>query len=159
MSTFSHVVMFVVISIALLLPMTTVATEYVVGDDSGWTTNFDYQNWAKDKQFYVGDTLVFKYQAGAHNVYKVNASSFASCTIPEPGTGLKSGHDVVTLAAPGKKWYICGVGRHCADLNQKLVINVQGWFAPAPAPNSAIKYGYQTFMAIVVIILAIITIN
>lgn len=57
MTTFSHVVVLVAISVAMLLPMTTVATEYVVGDDSGWTTNFDYQNWAKDKQFYVGDTL------------------------------------------------------------------------------------------------------
>ncbi|KAM0045401.1 putative Phytocyanin domain, cupredoxin [Helianthus debilis subsp. tardiflorus] len=157
MATFSHMVVVLAISVAVLLPTTTMATEYVVGGDSGWTTNFDYQNWAKDKQFYVGDKLVFKYQQGQHNVYKVNASAFASCTAPDPSSGLKSGNDVVTLMAPGKKWYICGVGRHCADLNQKLVINVQGW-APAPAPNSATKYGYQTFMAIVVVVLSIIAI-
>lgn len=33
------------------------AKEYIVGDDSGWTLDFDYQAWAKDKVFYVGDTL------------------------------------------------------------------------------------------------------
>ncbi|KAL8217048.1 hypothetical protein R6Q57_023885 [Mikania cordata] len=159
MTTFSHIVVVFVVSVATLLPSTTIATEYVVGDDSGWTINFDYQNWAKDKEFYIGDKLVFKYQPGVHNVYKVNASSFASCTVPTPGSGLTSGHDVVTLMTPGKKWYICGVGKHCADFNQKLVINVQGgWLAPAPAPNSASMYGYQTFMTVVVIVLSIIII-
>lgn len=33
------------------------AKEYIVGDESGWTLDFDYQTWAKDKVFTVGDTL------------------------------------------------------------------------------------------------------
>lgn len=33
------------------------AKEYIVGDGSGWTLDFDYQAWAKDKVFMVGDTL------------------------------------------------------------------------------------------------------
>ena len=33
------------------------ATEFTVGDDSGWTINFDYNAWAKDKVFRVGDNL------------------------------------------------------------------------------------------------------
>lgn len=29
----------------------------MVGDDQGWTTNYDYQAWAKGKEFHVGDKL------------------------------------------------------------------------------------------------------
>nr|XP_043623701.1 uncharacterized protein LOC122595410 [Erigeron canadensis] len=155
MANFSHIVAVLAISVLVLLPVTTLATEFVVGDSSGWTTNFDYQTWAKDKVFYVGDKLVFNYPKGSHNVYKVNATAFASCTVPDPSTGLTSGNDVVTLIAPGKKWYICGVGNHCSALNQKLVINVEGG-APAPAPSSATKSGYQILMGIVVVLALII---
>ncbi|CAI9274900.1 unnamed protein product [Lactuca saligna] len=130
-------------------------TEYAVGDASGWTINYDYKAWVKDKVFYVGDKLVFKYPVNVHNVYKVNASSFATCTISPPGTGLTSGNDVVTLMTPGKKWYICGVEEHCADFNQKLVIDVQS-MNPAPAPSTGTKYGSKTFMPMVIFILATI---
>ncbi|KAM0046093.1 putative Phytocyanin domain, cupredoxin [Helianthus debilis subsp. tardiflorus] len=30
---------------------------FVVGDEKGWTLNFDYQAWAMGKKFYVGDKL------------------------------------------------------------------------------------------------------
>lgn len=43
--------------VAICLPAMAMATDYIVGDDSGWTINFDYQAWAKDKVFYVGDKL------------------------------------------------------------------------------------------------------
>lgn len=33
------------------------AKDYVVGDDKGWTINFDYQAWADSQKFYVGDKL------------------------------------------------------------------------------------------------------
>ncbi|KAF5937949.1 hypothetical protein HYC85_025455 [Camellia sinensis] len=75
---------------------------------------------------------------GNHNVFKVNATSFSQCIIPPSNEALTSGHDIIPLMVPGKKWYICGVGQHCAQFGQKLVINVEGG-APAPAPmkNSA----------------------
>ncbi|KAJ9555125.1 hypothetical protein OSB04_009739 [Centaurea solstitialis] len=148
MATFSHIVVVFAIAV-VLLPATTMATDYVVGDESGWTTNYDYQAWAKGKTFCVGDNLVFKYAQGSHNVFKVDGAGFANCTIPLAG-GLTSGNDVVTLSTPGKKWYICGIATHCADKNQKLVINVDG-MAPAPAPSSATKYGSKSFMAVVVL--------
>lgn len=31
--------------------------EFIVGDDKGWTLNFDYQAWAYGKKFVVGDKL------------------------------------------------------------------------------------------------------
>ena len=41
----------------ILLPTIALATDYIVGDGKGWTTNFNYQDWAKDKMFMVGDAL------------------------------------------------------------------------------------------------------
>ncbi|KAL3499458.1 hypothetical protein ACH5RR_038551 [Cinchona calisaya] len=100
------------------------AKDIVVGDDSGWKLNFDYQDWANGKEFNVGDNLIFNYPKGAHNVYKVDGNGFQQCTYPNGEDALTSGKDVITLATPGKKWYICGVGNHC-ESGMKLVINVQ----------------------------------
>lgn len=33
------------------------ATDYVVGDDWGWTLGFDYTTWTKGKEFFVGETI------------------------------------------------------------------------------------------------------
>jgi hypothetical protein len=58
----------------------------------------------------------------------------------EGTTTLTSGNDVITLATPGRKWYICGVAKHCEAGNQKLVITVLlQTIAPAPSPVSAAK--------------------
>ena len=43
--------------VAIFLPAMAVATDFIVGDDSGWTINFDYQAWAKDKVLRIGDKL------------------------------------------------------------------------------------------------------
>jgi len=41
----------------VLLSSVAMATDYVVGDDKGWTLDFNYTTWAQDKVFRVGDTL------------------------------------------------------------------------------------------------------
>lgn len=85
--------------------------------------------------------VVFKYNKDNHNVFKVNQTSFQNCIVPPPSQGLTSGHDVITLASPGKHWYICGFPTHCSDHSQKLVITVEaGVPAPAPAPLPATEY-------------------
>ena len=43
--------------VAVVLPSVAMATQYMVGGDSGWTVNYDYVGWANGKTFYVGDTL------------------------------------------------------------------------------------------------------
>ena len=43
--------------LAFVLPAVAMATEFIVGDDQGWTINFDYEAWAKEKVFHVGDKL------------------------------------------------------------------------------------------------------
>ncbi|OVA16451.1 Plastocyanin-like [Macleaya cordata] len=156
----------------VILPSVALATEYIVGDDSGWTIKFDYQAWAKDKTFMVGDKLVFNYPAGAHNVFKVNGTGFKDCIKPPINEAVTSGNDVITLATPGRKWYICGVAQHCATGGQKLFITVQDpneMSAPAPAPvlptpgastpnsaNGILTSGYQVVMMAMVAIGAMV---
>ncbi|RVW11832.1 hypothetical protein CK203_085675 [Vitis vinifera] len=80
--------------------------------------------------------IVFKYTAGRHNVFKVNGTVFMNCTIPPPNEALTTGNDVITLATPERKWYICGVNDHCANYGQKLAITMlEEWASPAPAPS------------------------
>nr|XP_043630485.1 blue copper protein-like [Erigeron canadensis] len=115
------------------------ATQFIVGDDYGWTLNFDYQAWAKGKEFVVGDKIVFKYPYGKHNVYKVDGNGFQRCVASATNESLSSGYDVITLATPGRKWYICGIGNHCVSGGMKLVIDVTPQWTPAPtiAPSAS----------------------
>ncbi|GJT04701.1 blue copper protein-like protein [Tanacetum coccineum] len=85
---------------------------FVVGDNYGWTLNFDYQAWATGKEFVVGDKLVFRYPIGKHNVFRVNGTQFQQCTIPAVNEALTSGYDVITLVTPGRK---CNYEIICED--------------------------------------------
>jgi len=53
----SRCVLAIFVLIAAIVPMTTLATEYIVGDESGWTLGFEYHAWAAGKNFLVGDEL------------------------------------------------------------------------------------------------------
>ena len=68
---------------------------------------------------------------------KVDGAGFKQCMAPAGTAALTSGNDVITLATPGRKWYICGVGQHCEVGNQKLVITVLDQVSsPAPSPST-----------------------
>ncbi|CAN6723357.1 unnamed protein product [Malus baccata var. baccata] len=95
--------LFLILAILALFAPSILATDYVVGNDKGWTINFDYQAWAQGKTFYVGDNLVFNYPKGAHNVFKVNGTGFQECSAPLDSVPLTSGKDVINLATPGRK--------------------------------------------------------
>ncbi|XP_028766883.1 mavicyanin-like [Neltuma alba] len=115
------------IFMVLQLSSVAMAADHIVGGDKGWTTNFNYSEWAKDQVFVVGDNLVFNYNNTKHNVFQVNGTMFQSCTIPDSSNSnqsLSSGHDVIRLDTEGKKWYICGFSNHCRDLGMKLSVNV-----------------------------------
>ncbi|KAK9068001.1 hypothetical protein SSX86_012112 [Deinandra increscens subsp. villosa] len=134
---------FILITLSVLVTLVS-ATEYNVGDQSGWTLDYDYQTWAKDKVFFVGDKLVFNYASGAHNVMKVNGTGFQQCITSSANGTLTSGRDVISLQTPGRKWYICGVAKHCELKNMKLVITVlPQTSAPAPTPALS-QYGSAT---------------
>ncbi|KAF9613261.1 hypothetical protein IFM89_006760 [Coptis chinensis] len=114
MASKQMLIIFAVVMAISVLPMITLAKTFTVGDGQGWTTGFDYQAWAKDKKIRVGDTLVFKYSKGAHNVQKVDGNGFDKCIKPSLNEALTTGNDAIRLTSIGKKkWYICGVGNHC----------------------------------------------
>ncbi|XP_034704186.1 stellacyanin-like [Vitis riparia] len=82
-------------------------------------------------------TCSLQYTAGRHNVCKVNGTTFMNCTIPPANEAITTRNDVITLAAPGRKWYICGVNDHCANYGQKLVITIlEESASPAPTPSN-----------------------
>ncbi|KAK9276378.1 hypothetical protein L1049_005911 [Liquidambar formosana] len=79
---------------------------------------------------------VFKYPEGVHNVFEVDKTAFQQCVAPATTEALATGNDVITLATPGRKWYICGVGKHCEARNQKLAITVYPLLgSPATSPS------------------------
>ncbi|XVF10724.1 hypothetical protein REPUB_Repub07fG0207200 [Reevesia pubescens] len=134
----SKIFFFIIAIVAVFAIPSSLATEFVVGDDKGWGLDFDSQGWAAGKEFRVGDKLVFRYTPGVHNVIRVNGTEFQQCLAADNTVPLTTGNDVITLATPGRKWYICGVARHCATRNMKLNITVLaqvGSPSPTPTPN------------------------
>ncbi|KAK1263572.1 Blue copper protein [Acorus gramineus] len=113
---------FTILAIVVVLPSVVLATEFIVGDEQGWTTNFDYSKWTTGKTFRVGDSLVFNYSKDNHNVFKVNGVQFKACQVPPANVNnsLTTGHDVVPLKTAGNKWYICGAAGHCNLVSPKL---------------------------------------
>ncbi|KAL8114510.1 blue copper protein 1a-like [Apium graveolens] len=148
MATTNLLVAFALIS-AIIVPA--LATEFIVGDDNGWRTNFDYQTWAAGKEFHVGDKLIFKYSAGVHNVHRADSVSFPNCAPSATSVALTTGNDVITLSSEGKKWYICTKASHCATGNMKLAITVLPQMeSPAPAPpavSAATVHRASTYFA------------
>lgn len=66
---------------------------------------------------------------------KVNGTGFQQCIVSSSNGTLTSGRDIIPLQTPGRKWYICGVGKHCELRNMKLFITVlPQTMAPAPSP-------------------------
>ncbi|XP_030520532.1 blue copper protein 1a-like [Rhodamnia argentea] len=131
------------------LPSVALAMQWTVGDDSGWTNGYNYTDWAKDKVFQVGDSLLFNYQAPHHNVFKVNMTDFQACNIPPANEALTTGHDVIPLSTPGVKWYICGIGEHCAKSNQKLKITVVADTQVPASPPAVVEPGTSGTNALV----------
>ncbi|XP_057458317.1 blue copper protein 1a-like [Lotus japonicus] len=139
----------------ILVSSVAMATDHIVGDDKGWTVNFNYTQWAQDKVFRVGDNLVFNYDNAKHNVFKVSGASFKDCTIPPANEALTTGKDVIPLTTEGRKWYICGKADHCIARQMKFVINVEAQAAPAPsAAHSMVSSVLGVIMSAMVVITA-----
>ncbi|KAK1376450.1 Phytocyanin domain-containing protein [Heracleum sosnowskyi] len=135
---------FVALALVFAIVAPALATDFIVGDDNGWRTNFDYKTWAASKEFHVGDNLIFRYSPGLHNVHRADLVSFQNCTPSATSVALTTGNDMITLASEGKKWYLCTKATHCATGNMKLAITVLpevGSPALAPAMSAATKHG------------------
>ncbi|KAI8570723.1 hypothetical protein RHMOL_Rhmol01G0058500 [Rhododendron molle] len=136
-TTLATIVLVVVASAALMEGAA--AAVYVVGDATSWTIPSSaafYSNWAANKNFTVGDILVFNFVTGAHDVATVTKTSYDSCSSASPIAIQTTGPANVTLTT-GEHYFICTVGQHCAN-GQKLSVNVPaaaGSPTPTPSPS------------------------
>ncbi|EEF48563.1 blue copper protein [Ricinus communis] len=99
------------------------ATDYTIGDTSGWTMGLDYSTWTAGKTFKVGDNLVFNY-GGGHTVDEVSASDYNTCTVGNGITSDSSGATTIALKTAGTHYFICGVVGHCGS-GMKLAVTVK----------------------------------
>ncbi|CAM8979190.1 unnamed protein product [Rhodiola kirilowii] len=118
----SSVVLGLCLVLALVVPLPSLATDYTVGDSAGWAIGTDYDTWAKDKTFKVGDNLVFKYSSG-HTVDEVKSADYSSCTIGNSISTDSSGSTTISLKTTGDHYFICGITGHCSS-GMKLSVKV-----------------------------------
>jgi hypothetical protein len=76
------------------------ATVYQAGDSAGWTRmgQVDSKDWAANKSFHVGDTVVFNYNSQFHNVKQVTQQGFEPCNATFLIATYTSGSDGVTFS-------------------------------------------------------------
>ncbi|XP_023733999.2 cucumber peeling cupredoxin [Lactuca sativa] len=139
----SCMVMLMMMMVASMQMQSSIAqTRHVVGDALGWTIPPNgaaaYTTWASQQNFTVGDSLVFNFTTGAHNVAEVSQAAYGPCTTTNPISIATAGPATLTLTTPGTHYYVCTVGSHC-QIGQKLTVNVVAAAAapttPPPAPT------------------------
>ncbi|KMT17055.1 hypothetical protein BVRB_2g041160 [Beta vulgaris subsp. vulgaris] len=114
------------LALVLMVCITTqaYATQHVVGGSDGWDESTDYNSWAKGQTFKVGDTLVFKYTPGLHNVAELGSESeYKSCDTSNAANSMSTGNDVVKLDKAGSRYFACGTAGHCSA-GMKLKVDV-----------------------------------
>ncbi|XP_014522202.1 umecyanin-like [Vigna radiata var. radiata] len=128
-------------AVVTLLQGSMAQTRHVVGDLAGWTIPSrgaaTYIAWVSDKTFVLGDTLMFNFTNGHHDVAKVTKSVYDTCNGGNTLFTLTSSPAIVALNETGEQYYICSFGSHCS-LGQKLKINVVSRaFAPQPSTSGS----------------------
>ncbi|CAK7347193.1 unnamed protein product [Dovyalis caffra] len=111
------------------------ATDYTVGDTSGWAIGADYSTWTSGKTFAVGDNLVFNY-GGGHTVDEVSASDYSTCTTGNAITSDSSGATTIALKTAGSHYFICGVPGHCGS-GMKLAVTVAAAAGSSTTPSAS----------------------
>ncbi|XP_074375313.1 chemocyanin-like [Apium graveolens] len=116
------------------------ASTYMVGGTSGWDISTNLDSWTTDKQFNVGDVLVFVYSS-THSVWKVNKDNYETCNTKNLRESGNQGNSSFTLTEPGDSYYICGNKLHCLG-GMKLKVTAIGDSnstveSPAESPVSA----------------------
>ncbi|XP_010466850.1 PREDICTED: uncharacterized protein LOC104746982 [Camelina sativa] len=121
------------------------ATVYTVGDSAGWIAKEGlYYEWAKEKVFYVGDSLVFKYDPYVNDVTQVwGALELEFCESSSPKAVYNTGHDVVTFTEPEDHYFISSNQAQCV-LGQRLdvlVVHDPSRPIPPPPPSKILPSG------------------
>ncbi|CAH8273525.1 unnamed protein product [Arabidopsis lyrata] len=99
---------------------------YKVGDSKRWSvydSEFYYQ-WSKEKQFHVGDSLLFEYNNEVNDVFEISGDlEFLYCDPISPVAVHKTGHDLIKLTEPGIHYFISSEPGHCeAGLKLQVVV-------------------------------------
>ncbi|KAL6331203.1 hypothetical protein AAG906_009631 [Vitis piasezkii] len=127
--------MVLVVLVAASVLHRTAAETYVVGSELSWRVppnTTAYSTWASAYTFRVGDTLVFNFTTGSHDVAKVTKEAFNACNSSSPLTMLNTGPANYTLNSTGENYFFCAVGSHCSQ-GQKLSISVSASSSESPA--------------------------
>ncbi|KAF6156691.1 hypothetical protein GIB67_017827 [Kingdonia uniflora] len=112
---------------------------HVVGGELGWTvpSGSAYATWAATQTFTVGDTLLFNFTTGSHDVVQVKKADFDACTSTNPvGSVIGTGPAKIVLNTKGENFFICNFDSHCS-LGQKLAINVTFSSGKATPPSGS----------------------
>ncbi|XP_045786680.1 blue copper protein-like [Trifolium pratense] len=134
-----NALVFVLLTVATLLHGSLAQTKHVVGDTTGWTIPTGgaqfYTNWASKKTFTVGDTLVFNFASGAHDVSKVTKTAYDGCDGTTTLSKVTNSPASVTLNETGQQYFLCSIPGHCSA-GQKISINVvKASTSPVAAPK------------------------
>ncbi|KAH7438557.1 hypothetical protein KP509_04G020200 [Ceratopteris richardii] len=121
------------------------ATKHTVGGSQGWNLGVDYETWSSSTNFHEGDTLYFKYQAEAHNVWVVNQNDYNTCSVTKPiSKDDGNGSTTITLTTAGDSFYICGIPGHCASGMKLHVFTRIGKSGTSKSPGTSNSKGNST---------------
>ncbi|KAK1286975.1 Early nodulin-like protein 3 [Acorus calamus] len=129
-----------------LIFITTLSSEakdfLVGGTTNAWkipsSPSDSLNHWAESTRFQIGDSLVWKYEAGKDSVLQVTREAYLSCNTTGPVAEHGDGNTTVGLDKSGAFYFISGEKGHC-EKGQKLIVVVlskrsSSVSSPAPAP-------------------------
>ncbi|KAH0874031.1 hypothetical protein HID58_071393, partial [Brassica napus] len=98
----------------------------VVGDSQGWKLyNSDFYNkWSEERQFHVGDALLFEYDNEVNDVYEISGDlEFITCDPTSPVAVHKTRQDLVRLTEPGVHYFVTSHSGYCeAGLKLRVMV-------------------------------------
>ncbi|CAN6910081.1 unnamed protein product [Brassica oleracea] len=103
--------------------------DYKVGDSNEWRVPEEsdfYSKWSEEKQFHVGDNLLFYYNDQVDDVLEINSDlEFKSCDTISPVAVHNAGQDLIKLTKPGIRYFITSKIGHCeAGLKLRVVVRL-----------------------------------
>ncbi|CAI8603887.1 unnamed protein product [Vicia faba] len=114
------------------------ATTYTVGDSSGWDISSDLETWVANKNFKIGDALLFQYSS-TYSVDEVTKGNFETCNTTKVLANYGNGNTTVPLTRGGDRYFVCGNKLFCLG-GMKLHVHVDDddgrSISPALAPKA-----------------------
>ncbi|KAI7737202.1 hypothetical protein M8C21_012302 [Ambrosia artemisiifolia] len=115
-------VMAIVVICQLAAALQCAADAHVVGDSAGW--NMNISGWGKNVRFLAGDTILFRYPKGKHNVVVLDMMACGRCYTNHGDKVYTSGDDIFTLKL-GPTCFICSFPGHCPNMSLQIFATKQ----------------------------------